>query len=94
VFGSISEPVHSQDSEIRKNFQRSLTKQGFKFKLGYKVTGARLEGDVVKLSVENVKDGKSEEVEANVVLVSAGAPLFGPEADAGVQGLPCAQGCA
>ena len=30
----------------------------------------------MKLSVENVKDGKSEEVEANVVLVSAGAPLY------------------
>ena len=27
----------AQDSEIRKNFQRSLTKQGFKFKLGYNV---------------------------------------------------------
>ncbi|KAK9822468.1 hypothetical protein WJX81_005700 [Elliptochloris bilobata] len=64
--------VPSMDSEIRKNFQRSLTKQGFKFKLGYKVTGAEVTGDVVKLTVENVKDGKSEQLEASVVLVSAG----------------------
>ena len=63
----------AQDSEIRKNFQRSLTKQGFKFKLGYKVTGASVDGDTVTLAVENVKDGKTEELTANVVLVSAGA---------------------
>ena len=63
----------AQDSEIRKNFQRSLTKQGFKFKLGYKVTGASVDDDTVTLTVENVKDGKSEELTANVVLVSAGA---------------------
>jgi len=37
------------------------------------VTGAQLEGDAVKLAVENVKTGASEELEANVVLVSAGA---------------------
>ena len=68
----------AQDSEIRKNFQRSLTKQGFKFKLGYKVTGASVDGDTVTLTVENVKDGKSEELTANVVLVSAGALARNP----------------
>ncbi len=42
------------------------------------MTGAKLEGDAVKLSVENVKTGASEELEANVVLVSAGAGLRRP----------------
>lgn len=51
------------DAEISKNFQRILTKQGLKFKLGTKVTSARKEGGKVIVSVENVKDpSKKEEV--------------------------------
>ena len=51
------------DGEIAKNFQRILTKQGLKFKLQTKVTGARKEGGKVKVSIEAVKDpSKKEEV--------------------------------
>lgn len=57
---------------MRKAFQRSLTKQGFKFKLGTKVNGATIEGDKVKLDLEAAKGGKNEVFEADVVLVSAG----------------------
>merc|ERR1711951_118294 len=37
-----------------------------------KVTGARKEGDKVKVTVESVKDGKTEELEADVLLVCVG----------------------
>lgn len=67
-----------QDTEIRKAFQRSLTKQGFKFMLGTKVLGARVEGDVVKLTVEPSKGGEQQELDANIVLVSAGMPRHPP----------------
>lgn len=57
---------------MRKNFQRTLTKQGFKFKLGMKVLSGRVEGDTVKLELEPSKGGDKETFEADVVLVSAG----------------------
>ena len=57
---------------MRKAFQRALTKQGFKFKLGVKVNGAKVEGNSVILDTELVKDGKKEEMKADIVLVSAG----------------------
>ena len=51
------------DGEISKNFQRMLTKQGIKFKLNTKVTGARKEGGRILVGVEDVKDpSKKEEV--------------------------------
>lgn len=60
------------DGEVAKSFQKILAKQGLKFKLGYKVTGAKRSGDSVTVSLEK-KDGSSkEDVEADVVLVSVG----------------------
>ena len=56
---------------MRKAFQRSLTKQGFKFKLNTKVNGAKIESDKVTLDLET-KKGDKETFEADVVLVSAG----------------------
>ena len=64
------------DGEIRKAFQRSLTKQGFKFKLNTKVTAAKKSGSGVVLSLEPSKGGATEELEADVVLVSAGRRPF------------------
>lgn len=46
----------------RKQFQRILQKQGFKFKLNTKVTGADVSGETVKLHVEAAKGGKEETV--------------------------------
>ena len=63
--------VHSFHRPFRI-LQRICTKQGLKFKLNTKVTGARKEGDKVKVSVESVKDGKTEELEADVLLVCVG----------------------
>lgn len=60
------------DADISKQFQRIMTKQGLKFKLNTKVTGAVKEGDKIKVAVEGVKDGKQEELEADVLLVCVG----------------------
>jgi len=61
------------DLEVAKTFQRSLTKQGMKFKLGHKVTGASRNPDgSIKVSVEKNKGGKKEEIECDVLLVCVG----------------------
>lgn len=50
------------DMGVAKDFQRILTKQGIKFKLNTKVTGATRDGDNIKVAIESTKDGKTEEV--------------------------------
>jgi dihydrolipoamide dehydrogenase len=60
------------DMEVSKMFQRISAKQGLKFKLQTKVTSAAKVGDKVKVTVEGVKDGKKEELEADVLLVCVG----------------------
>ena len=64
--------VPGMDAEIAKLFQRALMKQGFKFRLGAKVTGAETTNEGVKLSVEPVKGGAAETLSADVVLVAVG----------------------
>ena len=49
------------DVEVAKSFQRILTKQGLKFKLGTKVTGAQKSDGKIAVSVENVKDPNKKE---------------------------------
>ncbi|GJQ71330.1 hypothetical protein Trydic_g11064 [Trypoxylus dichotomus] len=61
------------DGEVAKTFQKVLTKQGLKFKLGTKVTAATKSGGVIKVSVEDVKSpDKKEELECEVLLVCIG----------------------
>lgn len=50
------------DGEVAKTFQKILTKQGLKFKLGTKVTDATKEGGVVKVNIEDAKDSDKKEV--------------------------------
>ena len=50
------------DMEVSKQFQRLCQKQGLKFKLNTKVTAAKRDGEKVKVTIEGVKDGKTEEV--------------------------------
>ncbi|MFN3461991.1 MAG: dihydrolipoyl dehydrogenase [Oceanibaculum sp.] len=64
--------VPTMDGDIGKQFQRVLTKQGFKFMLGSKVTGARKAKSGVTLTVEPAAGGKAEELKADVVLVAIG----------------------
>jgi 2-polyprenyl-6-methoxyphenol hydroxylase-like FAD-dependent oxidoreductase len=65
--------VPSMDAEVRRNFQRSLTKQGFKFKMGTKVAGAEVGPDGVTLTLEPAKGGDQETIKADYVLVATGA---------------------
>jgi L-2-hydroxyglutarate oxidase LhgO len=47
---------------LRKQFQKSLTKQGFKFKMSTKVLSAEKKDGKVTVTTEAVKDGKQETV--------------------------------
>ncbi len=64
--------IPGMDGEIAKNFERVLSKQGFKFMLGHKVTGAVAAADGVMLSVETAAGGAAQEIKADVVLVAIG----------------------
>ncbi len=64
--------VPGADAEVATAFQRILAKQGMTFKLGMKVTGADTAGEGVKLSLEPVKGGDAQTLEADVVLVAVG----------------------
>lgn len=64
------------DGEVSKAFQKILTKQGLKFKLGSKVVGASKTGSGVTVSVESVKDGAKEDIECDVLLVCVGRRPF------------------
>lgn len=60
------------DSDVATAFQRVLTKQGMKFKLGTKVTGAKTSKSGVELTVEPAKGGEAETLKGDVVLVAIG----------------------
>ena len=64
------------DGEISKAFQQSLTKQGFKFKLGHKVTGAKATRTGVTLTIEPAKGGEAETLEADIVLLAIGRRAY------------------
>src|ERR1700680_4092779 len=60
------------DGEVAKQFQRILEKQGFAFRLGTKVTGVHTPGKTLSAQIEPAAGGKSETLEADVVLVAIG----------------------
>ncbi|CAH8511774.1 unnamed protein product [Schistosoma haematobium] len=60
------------DMEISKNFQKVLTKQGLKFLLNTKVLSASKSGDIITVQLEGVKDGKSQSISCDTLLVCIG----------------------
>jgi dihydrolipoamide dehydrogenase len=64
--------VPGMDEETAKVFQKSLTKQGFKFQLGAKVTGAKTSAKAVDLTFEPVAGGEAQTLSADYVLVAIG----------------------
>src|SRR4029079_13910410 len=60
------------DSEVARQSQRILEKQGIAFKLGSKVTGVDSSGAALKAKIEPAKGGAAQTVEADVVLVAIG----------------------
>ncbi len=60
------------DGEVSKQFQRMLAKQGFEFKLGFKVTAVAKGNKGASVTFEPVKGGDPETIDADVVLVATG----------------------
>jgi len=64
------------DSEVATSFMRTLKKQGMKFKLNTKVTKAEATGSGAALTVEPVKGGDAETIDADIILCSTGRVPF------------------
>ncbi len=64
------------DTEVAKQFQRILEKQGMKFRLGHKVTGLTKDASGCTVSVEPAAGGAAQTVFADVVLVAIGRVPF------------------
>jgi dihydrolipoamide dehydrogenase len=64
--------VPGMDGEVGKAFQRILAKQGLKFRLSTKVTGAEATAEGVTLTLEKAAGGTPETLAADVVLVAIG----------------------
>jgi dihydrolipoamide dehydrogenase len=60
------------DNEIAEKFMKILQKQGVKFKLNHSVETTKKVKNKVILTVKNVENGNSEELDADVVLVAVG----------------------
>jgi dihydrolipoamide dehydrogenase len=60
------------DGEVRKEANKIFKKQGFELRLSTKVTGAKVNGKSVSLTVEPAAGGAAETIDADVVLVSIG----------------------
>ncbi len=68
--------IPGTDDEVAKAFQRVLSKQGFTFKLGAKVTKAVKTAEGVELTVEPAKGGDAETIKADVVLLAIGRRAY------------------
>ena len=64
------------DADVVKQATRTFKKQGLKFKLGTKVTGAKVAKGGVTLSLEPAAGGDVETIKADVVLVAIGRRPF------------------
>ena len=60
------------DMEISNEFQKILTKQGIKFKMGSRVDSVENKGNTVLITYTDVKKSKKETIEVDKVLVSVG----------------------
>ncbi len=76
VIEYLDQILPGMDSDIVKQFQRSLKKQGFTFKLSSKVLAVEKAGRKRKVMFEGVKTGKAGELEADIVLVAIGRVPF------------------
>lgn len=78
-FGSKVEVIEYQnritptmDSEISRNFQKILEKQGMNFRLSTKVTSVKKDGKAALVEIEPAAGGKKESIKADIVLVAIG----------------------
>ena len=68
--------VPGMDTEVGKTFERVLGKQGIKFRLKTKVTGAEKTNAGVRLTLEPADGGEAQTLDADVVLVAIGRRPF------------------
>lgn len=66
----------TMDQQIMKRMLQVMKKQGMKFIMGAKVTGATVNKDGATIQYEVLKDGKKETLQAEKVLVSTGRRAF------------------
>ncbi len=66
----------TMDGEVAAELQKALEKQGMKFLLGNKVTGAETARTGVALTIEPAAGGAAETLDCDVVLVSIGRRPF------------------
>lgn len=64
------------DRQVSQNLQRILEKQGFRFLLNTKVTGARVSANSVNVTMEGRDGAAMESQEGDVVLVAVGRKPF------------------
>ncbi|MCP9230958.1 dihydrolipoyl dehydrogenase [Mesorhizobium sp. LMG 17147] len=64
------------DGEVSKQFQRLLSKQGFEFRLGAKVTGVAKARKGATVTFEPVNGGAAETIEADAVLIATGRRAY------------------
>ncbi len=64
--------IPGMDGDVAKQYMRILKKQGIKFKLGHKVTGAKANGKALDVAVEPAAGGDAQTLSADVVLVAIG----------------------
>lgn len=75
------------DGEVSKQFQRLLSKQGFEFKLGAKVTGVAKAKKGATVTFEPVKGGAAETIEADAVLIATGRRAYADSLGLGEAGV-------
>ncbi|HEU4705238.1 MAG TPA: dihydrolipoyl dehydrogenase, partial [Sphingomicrobium sp.] len=68
----LDEILPGMDGEVRKECAKIFKKQGFAIRTATKVTGAKVSGETVSLTVEPARGGTAETIEADAVLVSIG----------------------
>ena len=73
VIEYLNSTTPSLDAEISKQFQRTLEKQGMKFRLSTKVQAVEVvNGNQAKITVQSVDGSQNQEIFADVVLVAVG----------------------
>ena len=68
--------VPAMDQEVGKAFERILGKQGIRFRLSTKVTGAAVSDAGVALTIEPASGGAAETLKADVVLLAIGRRAY------------------
>ena len=64
------------DREISSEFKKILTKQGLKFKMGFKVNSVKNNNSSVLINCTNIKESKDENLEFDKVLVAVGRKAY------------------